>query len=343
MPLDFFTMPAPALRSLREELDLSGVDDPGGILHRYGFRCGQGIARELGERRDVSELAVELPLLLLETGLGRPKVISTSAEEVVVDLDEALEAAQGGGGCHFTTGYIAGLLSEIIGREYRGTESSCVSQAPGTTACRFELTVDRGLVQGTIAAIAALGGSPTVPAPGGKEDTRLLPPPPPPRSEVQPISGEGPKLETGVIYAIQEARPDGAMRLFAKLLDQGHAGLCVTRDYPKKVQETYGLKGVPFFWLSSAEDVGAIQPTQLSLLYHEIENFYSREPHAVLMIAGLEYLISQNSFAGVLKFVQLLVEKVALYDQICLIPISPETMESKEWANLQRELRMLDP
>ena len=61
-----------------------------------------------------------------------------------------------------------------------------------------------------------------------------------------------------------------------------------------------------------------------------------------MLISGLEYLISQNNFAKILKFIQLLNDNIAIHEGILLLPLSPETLNQKDVELLERELRLLE-
>jgi hypothetical protein len=59
----------------------------------------------------------------------------------------------------------------------------------------------------------------------------------------------------------------------------------------------------------------------------------------VVILSGVEYLISQNGFQKVLKLLQHLNDKVAVTDSTLLVPISPLTVSEPELKMLEKEMR----
>ena len=62
-----------------------------------------------------------------------------------------------------------------------------------------------------------------------------------------------------------------------------------------------------------------------------------------MLLSGLEYLITHNSYSSVLKFIQLLNEQIAIRGAVLIIPISPMTLDEKDLKLFERELTILEP
>jgi predicted glycosyltransferase involved in capsule biosynthesis len=137
--------------------------------------------------------------------------------------------------------------------------------------------------------------------------------------------------------------PSIAYELFIDQLSDGHSGLVMAREYPEKARKRWGLDQVPYLWLSyEKEKKYAREPTNVPLIYSEVKNFLESSPHPVVLISGMEYLISQNNFPKILKLIQLLNDIVAVNEGMLLLPVSQETLNQKDVRMLERELVLLE-
>jgi len=150
------------------------------------------------------------------------------------------------------------------------------------------------------------------------------------------------KLEKGMCYLLREDKPDKSYKLFAGLVKAGSKGVCVTREFPKKIRTKYGLDDARIFWLSNTEEPDSFKPVELGKLYYNLEEFLKKEKDTAIMLSGLEYLITQNNYSSVLKLIQLLNEQIALRDSILIIPLSPGALDAKDLKLIERELKVLD-
>ena len=116
--------------------------------------------------------------------------------------------------------------------------------------------------------------------------------------------------------------------------------LCVTREYPEKIKDRFDLKAVPFLWLSmDQEKVYARDPTNVALLYSDLKTYIAENRGCMVLLTGLEYLISQNGFPKVLKLLQHINDKIAVTDSVLLTSISPLTIPEADLKMLEKEMR----
>lgn len=302
----FFVMPASALLSLREELELLAGDWAGETLERTGFKAGMTLVSTLEvSAPPLDNFSEVFTQLWSESGLSRTKVMRVSSEEIVVSFDESVEAARGRR-CDFTRGYLAGIASALLGRRYRAVEVACMSQ--GAERCVHHLTPSE---------IPLAGAHPSTLSVDRKY-----------------------RLETGCSYLIESEDAKDAFEIVEEYLAHGSPCLIISREYPDKLRKVYHLEGALMTWLSYEEGKEhALEPTNIPLIYSEIKSFLEQTSGAVFLISGLEYLVSQTNFVKVLKFVQLLSEAAAVGDSIFLLPISPEALSPREVKMLEREFR----
>jgi predicted hydrocarbon binding protein len=124
--IPFFVMPGVALSHLREELEITEGDHRAKLmLYRYGQRCGRALVDSYALKcSDLSELKSILEPVWLEAGLSRIRVDSAEEGEVVVNLEESIEAKDGKS-CDFARGYLSGILSGLTDKRYEVDEIEC--------------------------------------------------------------------------------------------------------------------------------------------------------------------------------------------------------------------------
>jgi predicted hydrocarbon binding protein len=305
--IPFFVMPGIALSHLREELEIvEGEHRSRLMLYRYGQRCGRALVGSYGlSCNTLSDVRSVIEPIWMEAGLSRLRVDSVEETDMIVSLEESVEAKEGKS-CDFARGYLCGIVSELTGKRYEADEIECASE--GYIACVIQVyeVVDNLKATNT--------------------------------QEVD--TARKYNLESGYSYLIKEEIPDQAFDIFVDSAKHGLPSLCVTREFPEKVKERYDLKGIPFLWLSmDQEKTYSREPSNLALLYSDMKTFITENEGCVVILSGIEYLISQNGFQKVLKLVQHLNDKIAVSDSTLLVPISPLTVSEMELKLLEKEMR----
>lgn len=135
---------------------------------------------------------------------------------------------------------------------------------------------------------------------------------------------------------VKEEKPYQSYKAFLELSRQKN-GLIITRIHPHRVKKRFGISS-EVLWLSTIEMKDAIEPTQLSKLAFIISHFVKNNKGAAILLDGLEYLILQNDFDTVLKFVYSVTDYISLHKGILLLPLSPKTLSKSQIKMLEREL-----
>jgi isoleucyl-tRNA synthetase len=157
-----------------------------------------------------------------------------------------------------------------------------------------------------------------------------------PEALVEPNDGDI-KLKASFTYLIPEERSVRSYQLFKMSLNRGMPGYCVTRTFPEKVRERYELGNIPILWLSNVAKEEAVRPKDLEKLSLSLEEFLGKEG-GIILLDGIEYLITNNNFITVLKLIQSLRDQVAINRSILLLSINPSTMDSHQINLLKREV-----
>ncbi|KYK37262.1 MAG: hypothetical protein AYK18_10460 [Theionarchaea archaeon DG-70] len=164
---------------------------------------------------------------------------------------------------------------------------------------------------------------------------------------VEPIAEK--KLKTKLKYwlepaeccIITEKKPEKSFEIFVDLVTHGISGFVVSREYPEKVKRKYKLQKTPMLWLSRTERENTIGPDDLSKLYYIIDEFTRKTKESVILLDGLEYLITQANFDTVLKHLLEFKDTIILYNSRLIIPVHVETLSPREYSILEREFTIM--
>ncbi|MEM2891494.1 MAG: DUF835 domain-containing protein [Thermoplasmata archaeon] len=141
---------------------------------------------------------------------------------------------------------------------------------------------------------------------------------------------------------MRERKPFLAYKLFEQAISEGNPGLCVTRQFPDKIRETFELRDTRILWLSHTPGQDHHNPTSIGTLATVISSFIERYKKCFVLIDGLEYLVINNGFQQVLRFVEHINEQVMQSRSTVLIPISPNAFSEKELALLERNVEVIE-
>src|SRR3989442_674747 len=146
-----------------------------------------------------------------------------------------------------------------------------------------------------------------------------------------------------VVCEEYDKKPELSYRLFEMLLAQKIPSLCITRQYPDRVRRERGLTDVRIIWLSHTPGEDYHNPTAIGTLAKVIQKFIEdNNGEGAVLLDGLEYLIINNGFLQTLMFVEHVNEFVMQRRAIILLPVSPDTLEEKELALLERNMKVLE-
>ncbi len=177
-----------------------------------------------------------------------------------------------------------------------------------------------------------LAGSEVCPSCGAEQKS-----PPRKRPRRTAKSSTGQALEASSTYLVIEDQPDQAYKMLRDEVRRGRRGLCATRVYPQKLKARFGTAEVSTLWLSNVGKEDAIRPKDLEKLALAVEQFVARES-AVVLLDGLEYLVTNNNFLTVLRLVQAIRDQVAIHKGILLLSLSPSALEGQQLTLLEREV-----
>ncbi len=155
--------------------------------------------------------------------------------------------------------------------------------------------------------------------------------------------GEQFPIEKGFIYLVKEKRPSISFQMYNEATRHGAQGMLVVREHPNRLKQLHEFEAAKILWLTRRVGLDHIDPTELSLLSLEITKFVEARPKSVVLIEGLEYIITQNDFETVLRFVNHLHDFVLAHDCAVVFVIDPRVLSTRELALLERSARIVEP
>ncbi|ODS42975.1 MAG: hypothetical protein MSIBF_06915 [Candidatus Altiarchaeales archaeon IMC4] len=150
-------------------------------------------------------------------------------------------------------------------------------------------------------------------------------------------------IASGYTYLIKENNPDMTFKIFMHYIKKGYSGLCITRTNPTRVKEKYNLMSTEVYWLTdTVTEEFSVAPNKLEEISVIILEFISGNEKSIILIDGLEYLITKNDYRRTLHFVQHTRDNVSTKDSMLLVPIRPAAVEKKELEILEREVEVIE-
>jgi parallel beta-helix repeat protein len=189
-------------------------------------------------------------------------------------------------------------------------------------------------------------GTQVPPAPGQVEPSIIsaqveypeLPPGTPPPQATPQIDYSN-LLEWGRAYILITKESDFGQDIFENLVEKSFGwGLCISRTHPSQLKTSMIMDTVNKIWLSKTSEERSISPTNITKIAHTINEFFKSKDKSVILLDGMEYLINNNDFSKILKFIETIHERIVLNNGILLVPVNPTTMSEKNFEFLEKEL-----
>jgi GAF domain-containing protein len=150
-------------------------------------------------------------------------------------------------------------------------------------------------------------------------------------------------LQPLACYLVLEEKADRVFDVFYDQISHGIPGFCVTRLPLEKIKEKYGLEKTPVLSLSHMAAKDNVDPTDMGKLVHIISEFLNMAEGGCVLLDGLEYLITENDFLKVAKFLHSLVDAITTYRGSLLLSMNPDAFSTIELSIVKREFTILAP
>ena len=154
-------------------------------------------------------------------------------------------------------------------------------------------------------------------------------------------------LAPGHSYVVEESPPDISFDAFVNIVstvDSGgkkSVGLAVSRLHSDLIRQKYGLETTPIYWLATRAGQDVISPTNLGILTHTLMQFVEDNAGGIILLDGIEYLVSNNDFNKVLRTIDQVNDHISQSQAIMIIPVDPRAFDQKELALLERNMEKI--
>ena len=151
-------------------------------------------------------------------------------------------------------------------------------------------------------------------------------------------------MEQGVTYLIKEPKPDESLKIFASLVKHGARGFCITRVHPKRIRKRFELDETPILWITTSEvaDEKCVHPSDLAKLNMAINDMLKNHENLVILLEGIEYLVTYNGFDSILRFVQVINDRIMVTSSRFIITLDPATLDSSSLHIMERDLTPIE-
>lgn len=150
------------------------------------------------------------------------------------------------------------------------------------------------------------------------------------------------ELQDGQSYLVEEEKPDVSHRLFVSKLREGYKGLAITRGHPRSLREKLAGAEAVVFWLTDHESKTerTVSPS-LERIMLLIEEFVHPQRKCIVLLDDIQYLISNTTFEGIIRFIRTVVDEVSERPAIFLISVSQESLRTQDRSILEREMEVI--
>ena len=145
------------------------------------------------------------------------------------------------------------------------------------------------------------------------------------------------EMKAGEAYYINEKNPKYAIKIFQQILDRGLRGLYITRINPQSL-EFVNEENAKIIWLSSIKGTDRISPGDLTKLHATVVEFMKENEKGVVVLDGIETMITNTDFLKVLHLLQKLRDVVSERHGVLLISIDLDTLSPQDRALFKKEI-----
>lgn len=140
-------------------------------------------------------------------------------------------------------------------------------------------------------------------------------------------------------YLIIGAEPHVAIDWFVSVVRKNVPGLCMSTAFPDKLKREYGLPDLDQYWLSdTAMGTRSLDPRRLEFeVMRALSNFLKVNKGGALLLDGLEYLVVENGFDKVFKFIKKVTDLSSVYEATLFVTLAPDGLELEQMTRLRKE------
>ena len=147
-------------------------------------------------------------------------------------------------------------------------------------------------------------------------------------------------LKSGKGYAVEDPKSDLGFEMFSQLITaactgQKQRGYIISRIDAIEIYQKYGLKDTRFTLLDSNESGKAEDEGKLTSLAQSIREYLAETKNGVVLIDGINLLISENGFKKVNALLEQISDFTVQYHSYIVMPIDAKDFSEKEIAKIE--------
>ncbi|OGS49938.1 MAG: hypothetical protein A3K65_04400 [Euryarchaeota archaeon RBG_16_68_12] len=147
------------------------------------------------------------------------------------------------------------------------------------------------------------------------------------------------EIERGFNYLVIAPENDLALEWFHSIVKKNVPGLAMSTTFQEKLRKEFGFEQVDLYWLTDT-DTGpkSIDPKRLDFeMMRTISNFIKRTKGGAVLLDGLEYLVVENAFDRVLRFVKKVNDLASVHEVTLIVPVTAGSLGADELSLLRKE------
>ena len=148
------------------------------------------------------------------------------------------------------------------------------------------------------------------------------------------------KVEDGYNYLIVDNNHATAFQMFVSLLKNGCTGLSISTTFPDKLKKEHQMGQAEVIWLTdtSVADKKTINPHRLEFeMMRMYAAFVKNNPKSAIILDGFEYLVVENGFDKVFKFIKKINDLSSVNNATLIVPIGTSSLEPDQLGTLKKE------
>ena len=145
-------------------------------------------------------------------------------------------------------------------------------------------------------------------------------------------------LQKGKVFLVGDKNDKTSFGIF-KEMTSVLSGLAVVRVNPATLG--YKKEGVNFLWLSESQGENCINPSDIEDLYGEINEFAKKQKEGIVLLQGIDYIISGTNFKTLLRILRMLKDEISSRDNVIIVSFNQDLLNKEEAEKLKSEFNAI--
>ncbi|MFO7618291.1 MAG: DUF835 domain-containing protein [Thermoplasmata archaeon] len=148
------------------------------------------------------------------------------------------------------------------------------------------------------------------------------------------------KVADGYNYLVVDNDHTTAFKMFVSLLKNGCTGLSISTTFPDKLKKEHDMAQAEVIWLTdtTVADKKTINPHRLEFeMMRMYAAFVKSSPKSAIILDGFEYLVVENGFDKVFKFIKKINDLSSVNNATLIVPIGTSSLEPDQLGTLKKE------